>query len=531
MVKVDKKSEKSSDEILMLFAKNFLRQEEVIARKDNQILDLMRQLKNANNHRFGRRSEKVEDDGTTQAVLPIFNEAEVEVEQNVEGEECEDDEIEVPAHKRKKAGRKPLPEDLPRIRKEYDIPEEEKLCNCGCQMTCIGEKVSEKLDIIPAKVQVIQEVRKQYACIDCSKAAKRDEEIKPAFKLAVGARHIFPKSIATPGLLSFIATSKFCDHLPLYRQETIFKRIGVDLPRATTSLWMIKVGVAITPLINLLQDHVRTYDVSFADETTVQVLNEPGRKASNKSYIWCFAGGPPDKRAVIYQYHPTRSGRVAKQFYEDYKGAIHCDGYKGYTELISSKEITGVTCFAHVRRKFLEALPNKKLKGISGKVLKLIRKLYKLEKELKEAEASFDEIYQTRQKYAKPILDELYTLLLDSRDRVPPDFPVGKAIKYTLGLWPYLMNYIEDGRYEIDNNRTERLIKPFVIGRKNWLFCQSVQGANASANLFSLIETAKLNQLEPYAYMKIVFEKLPYCESVEDYEKLLPFNFKNKVTA
>jgi transposase len=272
-----------------------------------------------------------------------------------------------------------------------------------------------------------------------------------------------------------------------------------------------------------MQDNILGYDVAFADETTIQVLQEPGRRAQAKSYMWCFIGGSPATRVIIYQYHQTRAADVANQFFAEYKGGLHCDGYKGYNPLLKKKDITGINCWAHVRRKFVEALPQGKEKGVSGHVIRVIRALYKIEAELKAVSADDDTIKRTRQQQAKPILDELKRYLDEKLSSVLHSSKLGTAIEYTRNRWPYLLTYLLDGRYEIDNNRSERTIKPFVCGRKNWLFANSVGGAHASANLFSLIESAKLHGLNPVKYLTHIFKELPNCKGIADYEALLPY--------
>jgi hypothetical protein len=286
------------------------------------------------------------------------------------------------------------------------------------------------------------------------------------------------------------------------------------------------VSDTIIPLVNLLQDNVLNYDVSFADETTLQVLNEPNRRAQTKSFMWCFIGGPPDQRSIIYQYHTSRSGKIADEFFEGYEGALHCDGYTAYNKLLESKAIIGINCMAHVRRKFVEALPNGKEKGISGYVVRTLRELYKIEESLKAASADTETIQHIRQEKAKPILQQLKVYLDERVITVPRQSPIGKAIHYTRKRWPYLMTYLEDGRYVIDNNYCERQIKPFVMGRKAWLFANNELGAHASARLFTVIETAKANEVEPLAYLTHIFKELPNCTTVEDYEALLPWKLK-----
>jgi len=257
-------------------------------------------------------------------------------------------------------------------------------------------------------------------------------------------QQLIEKSIASAGLLAQIAVSKFCDHLPLYRQESIFKRLSIDLSRQTMSVWMLKAGRVVVPLINLFQDHLLNYDVAFADETTIQVLNEPQRRAQTKSFMWCFSGGPPDQRVVIYQYHPTRGADVAKQFFADYHGGLHCDGYGGYNPLLQSKEIIGINCWAHVRRKFVEALPQGKEKGISGHVVKVIRILYKIEENLKAVKADQDVIKTTRKQKAKPILEDLKLFLDEKINTVPRSSKIECWALFVLNVPPfvYLSNTI-----------------------------------------------------------------------------------------
>ena len=436
------------------------KQIEEVKKMNNLLSHQIRLLKQ---DRYGRRSEKVDPEEFGQK--PLFNEAELEACAEAT-EEPEDKTTHVSGHQRKKGGHRPLPEDLLRVRKEYDISSDEKTCECGSEMTCIGEEIAEQLDIIPAKMRVIQHARKKYVCKACSKDKENGKTERPVpIKIAERPAQIIPKSIAAPSLLANIATAKFCDHLPLYRQESIFKRINIDLTRKTMSLWMIRVGQCATPLINLLRDYMLDYDIAYSDETTVQVLKEPGRSPSSKSYIWTFIGGPPDRRAILYRYEQTRSGSCATDFFDGFSGAIHTDGYSGYNALSSQEGVTRLGCFAHARRKFIEALPNGKMKGKSAEAVRLIGKLYHIEKNLKAEKATHQTIYERRQDQSRPILEDLKRLLEDALPKVPPKSPIAAACSYTLKQWPYLMNYIEDGRYEIDNNRAERAIKPFVIGR------------------------------------------------------------------
>jgi len=421
----------------------------------------------------------------------------------------------VPAHTRKKRGRKPLPDKLPRIDIIHELPDGERRCDIdGQQLTEINAVVSEQLDIIPAKIQVIRHIRKQYAC-PCGQC----------IKTAPLPAQPIPKSMASPGLLAHIAVSKYQDALPLYRQETILQRIGVDIPRATLANWMIQTGKLIQPVVNLLRDQLLGYDLLQMDETTVQVLNEQGKTAQSKSYLWLQRGGPPDKPVVLYDYDPGRGAKVPLRLLAGFKGYLQTDGYDGYNAVVATNGLTHVGCMAHARRKFSEAAKaqgkNKK-KGKAHQGLMLIQKLYRIEKQARRLTA--DERYTHRQQQARPRLDELRCWLDQSLPLVPPTSATGKAMHYLRREWEKLVRYLDDGRLEIDNNGAENAIRPFVVGRKNWLFSASVKGVTSSANLYSLIETAKANGLEPYAYLRYLFTALPKAETVEMIEALLPGN-------
>jgi transposase len=421
----------------------------------------------------------------------------------------------------KKCGRRPLPKELPRITKIYDLPEQEKICQCGCELTHIKDEKSEQLEIIPAKVYVIEHVRKKYACRQCQQT----------IVLAKQPLQPIPRSIAASGLLSHVLVSKFQDHLPLHRQETILRRIGVDIPRATMSLWVIKCAELMIPLLKLLHDRILTYDIAYADETTCQVLKEPNKPVQAKKYMWLFAGGPPEEFVYYYYYHPSRSHEVALNFFEDFAGFLHCDGFAAYDSLANkNKSITLVGCLYHARRKFVEVaklMPNKE--GVATHVIKLIAKLAKLEEEIKGLPL-FDK-HALRFTQAKLLLQELHHYLISNQPSIPPKSLLGQAVSYTLSQWPKIVNYLNDPRLDISNNLSERAIKPFVIGRKGWLFANSVAGANAAAAIFSLIETCKYHNVEPYNYFRYILNILPQCQTLEDYEKLLPYKIDKSLLA
>lgn len=479
---------------------------------------LLEQIRHLRAQLFGRKSEKIQGGPQT---LPLFD-----MPEPAEEEETEEG-VHIPAHTRKKRGRKPLPESLPRIERIHDIDDADKICACGCELSRIGEEISEQLDIIPAKIQVIRHIRPKYACRNCEGV----EDNGPTVKIAPVPPRIIPRSIATPGLLAHILTAKFVDHTPFYRQEKQFQRLGVEISRTSMCNWAMQVASSSQPLLNLLIDEVLSGFLIQADETTLQVLQEQGRDPTTKSYMWIFRRGDPDKPVLIYQYHPTRSGDVAKAFLRDFEGCVQTDAYSGYNFLDYDERIRHIGCWAHARRKFMDVIKaqgkNRKI-GSADKALSYIRKLYRIEKEAREKGLSSDELYQIRQKDSKPILDEFKQWLENTSLRTPPKGLLGKAVAYALNQWDRLVGYLEDGRLHIDNNRAENAVRPFVVGRKNWLFSGTPEGAEASALLYSLIETAKANKLEPYSYLRFIFEKLPTAETLQDYEALLPWNVDAK---
>ena len=459
---------------------------------------------------YGASSEK--DSGQSQ----LFN----EVEEDSLVDESDAANINVPAHTRKKKKRVSIPKELPREDIIHDLLDAEKICpHDGSELKLIGEETSEQLDIEPAKIKVLRHRRQKYACPCCEQhviiAAKPAQPIE--------------KSIAAPGLLAYVATSKYCDALPLYRQVAIFKRIGVELDRTTLANWMIKMGALVQPLINRLSEFINEQSVLHMDETPLQVLNEPNKTAQSKSYMWVLATTQASVPIVLYHYSASRSGDIPKILLPDFTGALMVDGYEGYAAICNDNQLTRLGCWAHARRKFIDA-QRQQPKGKVGKAdiaLGFIQKLYRIEKLSKDS--PIDERLSIRQTQAKPIIDKLKQWLDNSLANTPPKTTLGKAMQYLCNQWPRLVSYVDDGKRPIDNNRAENSIRPFVIGRKNWLFSSSQAGAHASANLYSLIETAKSNQLEPYAYLKRLFTLLPQAESVDDIDALLPWNVKGVV--
>ena len=482
-------------------------------------IEQLKQQINLLQHRlFGRKSEKLSGNvGSGQLLL--FNEAEQE-----KSEEPPADRIEVPAHSKRRGKRRPLPADIARVEVIHDIGEEEKQCACGAVKSQIGQVESEQLDIVPPQYNVIKNIRLKYACKQCE-GTEADE---PAVSIAPMPEQLLPKSIATPGLIAYIITSKYADALPLYRQEKIFERLGVELKRQTMASWVIKVAQKCMLMVELMCREIRSGPLVQIDETGVQVLEEPGREATTKSYMWVFRGGDPAKPALMYQYHPTRSGDVAKEFLGDYTGYVQTDGYVGYKFIDDLPGVKHLGCWAHVRRKFFEVVKARgkgkkaKKKGRAEEALEYITSLYAIEHSAKDRNLDPDQVYALRQKKAGPLLEKFREWLDETALITPPGGLLGTAISYTLNQWERLTVYLKDGRLLPDNNQIENAIRPFVVGRKNWMFSATTDGAHASAALYSLIETAKANGLEPYWYLRFLFDRLSSARTTEDYKALLP---------
>jgi transposase len=482
-------------------------QAELLAEKDARIAYLEEQFRLAQQKRFGVSSESHPGQGE------LFNEAEVEAE-HVE----EESNTQTISYTRKTPTRQSLPKDLPRETVVHDIADEDKVCDCcGGELHQMGEAKSEKLEFIPAQVKVIEHVRPKYSCRTCEQ-----QGIEVKVKIAPLPASPIPKGIATASLLSQIITSKYQYGLPLYRQESLFKQYGIELSRSTMADWMIKCSALFKPLIERLKAIQLEQPVIQADETTLKVINED----KSTCYMWLYCTGTdlpnenPIPNIVLYDYQNTRSGRCAVDYLGDYSGYLQVDGYQGYEQT----QATLAGCWAHARRKFKEAEVAQG-KGKTGKAnwaLNHIQKLYRIETHLKGQSAQ--QKYQLRQTESLPLLNQYKAWLDKSVLHVPPKTALGKALGYSLNQWQKLVRYVDDGNLNIDNNRAERAIKPFVIGRKNWLFSNATSGANASAILYSIIETAKANGLTPFDYIMHCLEHL--AASSDNVEDLLPWNVK-----
>lgn len=416
------------------------------------------------------------------------------------------------AMKKKHQGRRLLPKELPREVIFHDIPESAKICECGVHLIRIGEEVTEQLKYHPAKLTVIQHIRPKYACKPC-------QEHIVVSRLP---KFLLPKSIATPELAAHVIVSKYMDHLPLYRQEAMWKRLNVDLSRTNLSNWIQKIAIACQPLIKYLQKNILNETYVQADETTIQVLNETTRQNTQKSYMWVYRGGNLAHPTVVYCYQETRGGYHAEAFLSGFKGYLQADAYSGYSWTGSHQEVTKVGCMAHARRPFAEMAKLSKRPGIVMQALHYFQKLYAIEKIARDKKLSPEDRYKLRRIKAPPILEKFKEWLEQHIQKVPERHKMRQAMQYVLRHWDALTNYLKDGRIEIDNNAVENAIRPFAVGRKNWLFAGSPRGAHAAAIFFSLVETCKANGINPYHYFCTLFHRIPLCQVDEDYQELLP---------
>lgn len=498
-----------------------LTQNERISHLENQVELLMEALRLARHKQFGASSEKSEDTLMEQLSF-LFNEAEVF---SAAEKEAEENVTVVAGHKRHKKHAYTLdtiPEGIPTKQVEHRLEGGDLVCpQCGDTMAEIGKEVVKTLEIIPAQYIVREDIYYTYACPNCNR-----EDIETPVVKAPWEKNIIPGSFATPEAIAHIMIQKFVMGSPLYRQEQEINRKGIKLSRQTMSNWILKATEDyLTPVYEQLHKELLKREVLHADETTLQVLHEPGKNPQSDSYMWLYrTSGDADKPIVLYEYQPGRGAKHPKEFLAGYKGYLHTDGYAGYHDL--GEDITVVGCWAHARRKFDEAvksLPKGKAKGSSASQgLAYCNLLFEIEQGL--AEKTAEERYDERLKQAKPVLDAILAWA-NSRTAAPKS-ALGKAFTYLKEQWPYLTNYLNDGRLEISNNRAERSIKPFVIGRKNFLFANTPKGATGSAIMFSLIQTAIENNLDPYKYLIWLMKTANTADltQAEEIQKLLPWN-------
>lgn len=485
-----------------------IQQENLINQQNERIDVLENQVRYLVTKQFGTKSDKLHADQ-----LALFH-GDEEIQQAAEVD-TEDDLVKISFERKRRGKRGKIDDALERHRIEYELSETDQACDCGGQFEPISTKVSEQCEYIPAQVIVIQHVEHQYTCSCCHRMVLAKKPPQP-----------LPKTNAAPGLLAHLITTKYVDAVPLHRQEKQLQRIGVDIPRNTMSRWVIQLSALVLPLVNLMEDLIRAGPVIQCDETPFKVLKEQGRTAQQLSYIWVRRGGATNQHVVLFHYSQTRSSQVVLDLMTDYQGYVQCDGYSAY-ESLEKQGIRLVGCMAHCRRKFKDALSitakkEKQQRTKAAMALQYFKRLYEIETEAKALNDAQRKALRLNK--AKPVLAEFKRWLDQEQPSVLPKSPLGKAIGYAQNQWSKLIRYCEEGYLEIDNNSDERAIRPLAIGRRNYLFSDTPEGAQANARFYSLIETCKLHGHEPYAYLKHIFKELPKAQSVECYEALLPWN-------
>jgi transposase len=484
------------------------KQEQQIAELSAKLRWYEEQIHLAKHRRFAASSEQTHPDQLT-----LFNEAEAEANPAVP-----EPTLETITYKRKKSvgAREAKLDSLPVETIEYRLSEDEQVCPCCAgKLHGMSTEVRRELKIIPAEVKVVEHVRHVYACRRCEQEAIRTPILTAPMPApaAVG-------SLASPSILAYIMSQKYADSLPLYRQEQQFQRLGVELSRQTMANWLIAGSERwLSPLYDYMHAELLKRDIAHADETTLQVLHEPGRAAQAKSYLWLYRTGRGGPDIILYDYQPGRGGVHPSRFLAGFTGYLHTDGYSGYNQV---EGVTQLGCWAHARRKYHEALQvvpaAQRAQTAAAVGLNFCNALFEVERKWKDATSQ--ERYAARLAESKPILDQFSAWLEAQQLRVLPKGLLGTAITYCLNQWDKLNVFLQDGRLEIHNNRSERSIKPVVIGRKNFLFSNTPRGAKASAIIYSIVETAKANDLKPQAYLQHLFEQLPQLEDVKDHEAL-----------
>ncbi len=508
------------DKNTLFTAQKVIREQQEIIDKKSQVIHhqaarirLLEEFLRLEKHkRFGRSSEQCPGQGE------LFNEAELAG--------CASDEggmglkNEPPSREdtppKKKPGRKGFSEHLVREQIFIDLPAHEKV---GAIDTFYS-KVKEELDIVPAKVRILEYMQEKAVFVDAGKRTLKAAELP---------KHPLGKVMGSIGLLAYIIVAKYMDGLPLYRLEGILKRYGGSVTRTSMASWIIRLSVQCQPLIHLMRDHQHTGIFVQMDETRLQVLKEHGYSPTGNKYIWVSRGGPPGKPVVLFDYDPTRGHEVPLRLLDGYQGILQTDGYAGYDTVCKKLGLVSVGCWDHCRRKFKDAQVAQPKNNNAGPTkadiaLSQIRALYRIERQIKKLSA--EQKKEQRQEKSVPILNDLKTWMDENRGKAPKDALISTALVYMHNQWPKLIRYCEDGHIPISNILAENAIRPFVIGRKAWLFADTPKGAHASGIFYGLIETAKANGIEPYAYLRHIFKELPYADTVEKLDALLPWNVK-----
>jgi transposase len=492
---------------------------------NRKILFLEEQINLLNQKIFGRKSEKSEKKDSSPN---LFDPAELPFSKENEAETT----VTVKEHQRKTGGgRKGIDPSLPVDETIiHDLSEEEKKCNsCGKHLPSIGYESRKQADIIPQKRKIIEHRIMKYGPCDCEESILKEE---PEVKESKMPARIIPGSMLAEGALSYIITGKFVDGIPFYRQEKILERFGIYITRQTMCDNAISIYNACTELLELMLELVRSGMSINMDETTMKVVTEENKTVNSKCYMWVMVGRTKDLKKIVYfHYDPSRSGSIPDELLKGFQGYLQTDGLKAYNASVINKKIIHAGCNAHARREFDEAAKAGKNLRNPNIALAFYRRIYKIEKDLREellngtiSETIFEE---KRKENVMPFFDKFKKWMLKMQHEVLPQSLTGKAIRYTLKEWGKLIRYLDKWYLTPDNNTAENAIRPFVIGRKNWLFSFSAEGARANACFYSLLETAKINMLNPFYYLRYLLIKLPLAKSRSDLLKLLPINLTN----
>jgi len=479
---------------------------EALKLKNLEVESLKFQLFQLRRWRFGAQSEKLDTEQL--ALWQAELESDIAAVERKLAEQAP--EVKGKSPEKRVPKRAPLADWLPRVEHRHQ-PASCTCAQCGAQMVEIGEEISEQLDMIPAKFFVHRHIRPKLACRQCETVQSPALPNQP-----------IDKGLPAPGLLAQVLIAKYADHCPLHRQQGIYARRGVELPRSTMAGWIGELEVSLEPLVEALHGELLAERYLQADETTVPVL-APGTGRTATGYLWAYRSGPwSERRAVVFDFQPSRGGQWPAQFLRGFAGVLQVDGYAGYHEVFASGQVIEAGCVAHARRKFYDVHEQTK-SAFAQYALLEIAKLYAIEAEAKELTPS--ERAVLRGARAGPILEGFKPWLEQTLAHAPPRSGLAQAIGYTLNRWTALLRYVDDGMLNIDNNPVERTIRGVALGRKNYLFCGSDGGGHRAALIYSLIESAKLNQIDPYAYLVDILTKLPSCRA-KDLPALLPYRWQ-----
>lgn len=482
------------------------KKEDEIAALQRQIDWLNQQLRLTRGQRFGASSERTQ---VISEQMSLFNEAETLADPDVPESDLE----QITYKRKKRTGKREMDfSGLPVEQIVHELPEAERVCpECGGPLHACGHTVLRReLKYVPAQYKVVEHVQTAYSCRCCEQTSDH----VPMKKSAVPPALLPGSGIVSPSLLAHILSSKYVLALPLYRQEQEFRRAGVPVSRQTMANWILSIHEKwFAAFFQLLRRELLRNEILHADETTLTVLREPGRMARQKSYVWVYrTSGNSCRPVVLYDYQPSRAGECASRFLNGFSGCLHTDGYEAYHCKLPP-EITAVGCWAHMRRKFtdlLKSLPKEVRRKSPGQVgLEFCNKLFALEEDYKKQELSFGERFQARLERSKSVAVSFFAWARKEYEKNPvPKSMLGAALTYAVRQESWLMNVFLDGRLELSNNRAERSVRPFALGRKNWLFSNTPKGAEASAAIYSIVETAKANGLRPFAYLDFLLERL-----------------------